>query len=61
MLSVHVDSDDFPTSWCFCRVRQPHVSRLPCSKPDVLLGLTQSPNVDMREEEHDDHVFPGDS
>lgn len=36
-------------------------SRLLCSKPDVLLGLTQAPNVNMREEEHDDHVFPGDS
>lgn len=36
-------------------------SRLLCSKPGVPLGLIQAPNVNMREEEYDDHVFPGDA
>lgn len=32
-----------------------------CSKPDVLLGLTQIPTISVRGEGHDDHVFPSGS
>lgn len=51
-----VGANNSPMCWCFCRIGQPLSLHL-CSKPEVLPGLTQTPTVNVRKEEHDDRVF----